>query len=161
MAEVHGGAFFTISAASASSINEGILFERENPVLSSVELVLESNTNPRIRGKILVSPAYRFKDSLDEPLYRRGWALQERILSPRVLIWNRDQFAWECQSCSVTESGVEMEMIGAMRLNTTYAPDEDSSYKSHADAWQYIVAGYSARLLTRSSDKLPTMSHGP
>jgi hypothetical protein len=86
MAEVYGGAFLTIAAASASSINKGILIERENPVHSSVELVLESNTDPRIRGKILVSPAHRFKDSLDELLYRRGWALQERILSPRVLI---------------------------------------------------------------------------
>jgi hypothetical protein len=48
MAEVYGGAFLTIAAASASSINKGILIESESPVLSRVELVLESNTDPRI-----------------------------------------------------------------------------------------------------------------
>jgi hypothetical protein len=51
-----------------------------------------------------------------------------------------------------------MEMTGAMRLITTYAPDEDSSHKSHADAWQCIVADYSARFLTKSSDKLPAIA---
>ena len=55
-------------------------------------------------------------DCLDESLYHRAWTLQERVLSPRLLIYTQDQVAWDCQSFSTTESGYEMHGLGLMRL---------------------------------------------
>ena len=34
-----------------------------------------------------------------EPLSRRGWVLQERLLSPRTLHYSEGQMYWECQNC--------------------------------------------------------------
>lgn len=56
-------------------------------------------------------------DSGNEPLFRRGWALHEQILSPRVPICNRDQLVWERQTESFTERGQRMEALPSMRLD--------------------------------------------
>jgi hypothetical protein len=70
MADVYGGAFLTISAASGPDVHHGLT---RQTVGSKPEYPLQS-----------------------DPLYSRAWALQERILSPRILIFGSDQIYWEC-----------------------------------------------------------------
>ena len=38
------------------------------------------------------------------PLCKRGWVLQERLLSPRILYYSTDEFFWECLACTARES---------------------------------------------------------
>lgn len=33
----------------------------------------------------------------DQPLFKRGWVFQERLLSRRTLHFDKDRIAWECQ----------------------------------------------------------------
>jgi len=157
MTEVYGGAYLTIAAASASNVHEGILV-REHRADHEVELHLHSESHPGINHAVFVRPKASFQQSIDEPLYHRGWTLQERILSPRVLICIRDQFAWECQCRTETESGGQMESIGAMRLDTKRDWTDGNDLASFTDAWQCIVTEYSARSLTQRSDKLPAIA---
>jgi hypothetical protein len=35
---------------------------------------------------------------INEPLNTRGWTFQERILSPRVVFFYKDQLSWDCTS---------------------------------------------------------------
>jgi hypothetical protein len=81
--------------------------------------------------------------------------MQERILSRRVLICNRDQYAWECQSDSQTESGRAMESICTLRLSAEFS---DFTTPQFANLWRCIITEYSGRLMTNEGDKLPAIA---
>ena len=44
-----------------------------------------------------------FRDSIEGPLSNRGWTLQERELSLRILYYTKDQVIWECRECTASE----------------------------------------------------------
>jgi hypothetical protein len=87
MAEVYGNSVFTIGADFASSTDESILRPRD--------LAVSHQFGPTEEFRLQ-------RISLDwdamcwHALYKRGWAFQERILTPRVLHFLEDQIAWEC-----------------------------------------------------------------
>ncbi|KAF2682192.1 HET-domain-containing protein [Lentithecium fluviatile CBS 122367] len=161
MANVYGGAWLTIVASWARSMHDGILLTRPSEPSLGIEIGLRSLENPTCRGKIKLVPRPPQRspnvDSTDEPLYYRGWALQERILSTRVLICNRDQLAWECQSRCLTESGFQMWSIGAIRLHPNFNKLARSDPQYFRNTWHCIITEYSHRSITNSSDKLPAI----
>ncbi|RMZ86256.1 hypothetical protein DV737_g60, partial [Chaetothyriales sp. CBS 132003] len=158
MAEVYGGATLTIAAASGRSVNDPLFPPRCQHAREHVAIGLESE-DQKLKGTIFLhKSSQRFVDSVDEPLYRRGWVLQERVLSPRVLICNRDQLAWECNCQSLTESGHQMESIGAMRLDAEIRRKAESLRGVLYDTWQCLITEYSARSLSVTMDKLPAIA---
>lgn len=50
----------------------------------------------------LESTGWREVLSDDAPLMRRGWALQERLLAPRLLHYGQQMY-WECRHCMWSE----------------------------------------------------------
>jgi len=163
MAEVYGNSFLTIAAASGTNIHSGILVKR--PDLYDLKLQLVSESRPDLNCVIYLGPEHRFINAKDEPLYTRGWTLQERILSPRVLIFNRDQLEWECQCHHVTESGYKTEPHSRMnKAGAQWSIDmnEDNATSGYsnivADRWRRIVEDYLGRSLTNPGDKLPALS---
>jgi len=42
-------------------------------------------------------------DNVRGGLNRRGWVLQERMISPRTLSFSADSMAWECRECDATQ----------------------------------------------------------
>ena len=69
MADVYGGAFLTLSAAYGADVHAGL----PRPLdIEKRKLPLQN-----------------------DPLYSRAWALQERMLSPRILIFGSDQMYWK------------------------------------------------------------------
>ncbi|KAK4450547.1 HET-domain-containing protein [Podospora aff. communis PSN243] len=152
MHAIYGGAALTIAAASAETAHEGIFDIRcPRPQESGVEIAIRSKRHG-IDGAgafaTILSPTH----SLDEPLYHRGWTLQERVLSPRVVIYARGQLLWECQSTNLTQYGSPMDSLFALRL------PESCSAEDLRSRWQVIVTDYTARDLSRSSDKLTALS---
>jgi hypothetical protein len=159
MADVYGGAWLTVAASWGDSMHAGLFKNRpRNYEDDSVDIGLQSLTDATRKGTIKLVPKHSSPiDSTIEPLYRRGWALQERILSKRVLICNRDQFAWECQCNCFTESGFRMEGIGAMRIGRDFHENLESDDKTFRNTWQCIVTDYCAKTITNPSDKLPAI----
>jgi hypothetical protein len=159
MANVYGGAWLTVAASWGSSMHDGIFRTRPSlDMADSVEIGLQSLAEDTRKSSLSLVPKHRPPvESMLEPLYRRGWALQERILSQRVLVCNRDQFVWECQCECFTESGFRMQGIGAMRLDREFHQKLESDVGTFQNTWQCIVTDYSAKLLTKASDKLPAI----
>jgi hypothetical protein len=105
------------------------------------------------------------------PVNRRAWVLQERLMSPRVLHFCRDQIAWEClgsKGCNgfdaVEEqphglSDFQMTSRGIVKrtrlkdLNIDEMTDESALFH-----WAQIVEAYSKTNLTQSKDKLIALS---
>ena len=97
-------------------------------------------------------------------LSRRGWALQERILSPRTLHFTTSQLVWECRKRYDTE-GLNHH-INSWYEDTTMAnfrlllqERDPQSETEILPRWYHdVVEPYSGRELSEPSDKLMALA---
>ncbi|RAL59498.1 hypothetical protein DID88_006611 [Monilinia fructigena] len=110
------------------------------------------------------------------PLIKRGWVLQERILSPRSLHFCENELFWECRekiACETYPTGIPSICSNNSQSNIKIRePSESESYeKTHLvhgtskakkdvayDRWATWVVLYSRAYLTKDSDKLVAIS---
>ena len=101
------------------------------------------------------------------PLFGRGWALQERFLSPRVLHFTVHGVFLECRTCTVHETAPpplaslppsrEAPVVrSSPRGWELLSKGADDPARFHA-AWRELVEEYSLRRLTRSTDVLAAL----
>ncbi|KAM0542657.1 hypothetical protein ACHAPJ_012689 [Fusarium lateritium] len=135
----------TLSTTEESSI---FLFPNQNTRLD------DSITNLRDMGDLLSHCSLR----------DRGWTMQERILSPRIIHYASDQIYWECYH-GIQESEDKMLWMGrsvnipkiAHRVNSAGNETEKLKELRHMLRYWYstLIGGdYSHRALTYSDDKL-------
>jgi hypothetical protein len=104
MRDVYSGAAITILASNAVSTGAGVLKDRIKKVeLPACEIPwgIEGPETVSVRSASLVlsNTAY------NNPLQKRGWTLQEGLLSPRTLSFCNNQLVWECASLREDECG--------------------------------------------------------
>ena len=94
-----------------------------------------------------------FDPIADSHLSSRGWVLQERILSPRIIHYSNGEMFWECQTGIQAEDGALFgrPILGVKQMLTMQRED------AH-DAWRQLVGEYTTRNLTYEKDKLPAIS---
>ncbi|KAI1850941.1 hypothetical protein JX265_007266 [Neoarthrinium moseri] len=97
------------------------------------------------------------------PLLTRGWVLQERLLSPRVVHFTRDEIIWECMERTTCECGCIRFLWspGWVPFNKNLLHEPNLSMMSRAElnaTWHQIVQEYSRLNLTFSRDRLPAIS---
>lgn len=84
------------------------------------------------------------------PLSKRAWALQERMLPPRTLMFGKYELFWECQETRAAEKGrtdsASRELPKLRACQSEYEP---------ADVWPWVLQNYGTRSLTYpQKDKL-------
>jgi hypothetical protein len=104
-----------------------------------------------------------FDPCADEPLSKRGWVLQERLLSPRTLHFGTDEMFWECQECLLAEDGAVFRrefptLKGLVNAARSVDQTQRSARPPWPGAWFRVVEEYTRRDLTRNEDKLPGLS---
>lgn len=78
------------------------------------------------------------------PLSKRGWVVQERLLSPRVLHFGRDQIYWECKEMSFASEifpgglGYSESSIDKVLFNIQL-----TSHNPGVEDWSKVVLQYS------------------
>ncbi|KAI1734934.1 heterokaryon incompatibility protein-domain-containing protein [Xylaria scruposa] len=102
MASVYQNAIITLSAAQGISADGGLFLSRLN--YTSTHFLDDAEPTD---GLYLSGRLYGVKKFYDDvqvgPLSQRGWTLQERILSRRLLHFGTDQLHWECQTVTASE----------------------------------------------------------
>ncbi|KAF8846453.1 HET-domain-containing protein [Acephala macrosclerotiorum] len=93
-----------------------------------------------------------------EPLNKRAWTLQERLLSARTLHYGSQEMYWECQYCVLCEDGAMMQREFPTLEKVLASRTPGAKDKSQHDIWHKLVEEYTARSLTRDQDKLPALS---
>ncbi|KAE9379924.1 HET-domain-containing protein [Stipitochalara longipes BDJ] len=146
MASVYGNSSLNISASGARDGSQGCFFPRNKTRRCQVQVENDFfDCYPRNLHLALEI----------QPLYFRGWTLQERILPRRTLHCTRGQLFWECNQtrfCEIlpTENPMEEAIrYGDRLLDKSATP---------SDQWHRIVARYSACMLTNPRDKLVALS---
>ncbi len=99
-----------------------------------------------------------FKSTVDESvLSSRGWILQERLMSRRILHFGKEQICWECRTMVDQEDGLvlpdEREWLRGIH-NELLGHNETTDTKN----WRRIAEVYSQCQLTKHCDKLPALS---
>ena len=94
-------------------------------------------------------------------LSKRGWTLQEDLLSPRTVHYSSPQLHWECQTHRRSEhSGSPVEIGRSANLETRAKHSFLRGLTNPVlrGAWYEIVSEYMGRSLTKREDKLPAIS---
>ncbi len=178
MGSIYKNSAATIFAASTLKASEGFLRAPHDPLQSfRFELTLEDC------GKATLGLLSTKSLHVSHPLDKRGWALQEWLLSPRRLVFSNRELLWSCQTQRspngyfVAESGLRYEMQGqpfprmprsflAASKDDVVADDRrqepemlsKSERNEYYAAWTRVVENYSWRQLTVPEDKLHALA---
>jgi len=160
MGSIYQNSYITISATNSGDGGARCLAERRKPVKIPYQNTSKKELALRARKVLDHHP----KDNPDGgparpigPLSHRAWALQEVVLSTRVLHYTATELLFECKTSYRCECLPEQR---AYPTTPSLIPRAVASRNIHAvwDAWQCIVEKYSARNLTVPGDKLPAIS---
>lgn len=105
--------------------------------------------------------AHKFLPETHHLLPTRAWAMQESILSTRIVRFTLSDITWECDGETVSEDGFK-----ALDLAETFHPsrpffnalENPTNEKKRKDLWMGIVAEFTCRSITVPTDRLPAMS---
>ena len=110
-----------------------------------------------------------YQNSPPFPLTSRGWALQERLLSTRIVHYTAEELVWECKSetwCQCGRIGRNLKQTAreswAEARGKLLKQELEASLGGNAgavvDMWKLLVFQYTSRRLTYQSDRLPALS---
>ena len=180
MGNIYRNATLTIAASESRSVREGFLHSQFRYGACKLPLYLPDDT----MGRIEVSHCKRIPDQGKWHLNTRAWALQEELLSPRILFFANGEIRWQCQSLYkeriLGPDSVDFgEGQGLQRLppelftntgdaslaeETSLGADmivaEERRTKIHSQQkiWERIIENYSRRNITIPSDRLPALA---
>ncbi|CAK4035022.1 Hypothetical predicted protein [Lecanosticta acicola] len=164
MQEVYGNSYLSLAAVSANNNQQG-LFRKRMP-RGAPPSVTSVNWSRRPTECIVVREDLWKGEILAEPLYARGWVMQERMLAPRIVHFQRRQVFWQCPSLTACEAMprglstvVEDERKDELRWRQLLHRLEGSclSKDDQADlneVWRVAVESYTNCNLTKNQDKL-------
>lgn len=106
MAEIYHHSMLTISAANSTGATHGFLRSRRDAGDRGVEVETSQG-----HAFYLNSPISNYDQDVEKgPLAKRGWTLQERVLSRRNLFFGVDQSHWECQTSKFSENSPNAQL---------------------------------------------------
>ncbi|KAH9900033.1 heterokaryon incompatibility protein-domain-containing protein [Cubamyces lactineus] len=177
MCKVYRHAHLVINAASAASVSEGFLQDRPLPdpgaALPFICPVRAENID-RTLHTTRVGTVYLRNEMLEDIYYdehplryetkRRGWCLQEGLLSTRSLVFNPDTLSLSCQmghsnvGCSRRAMSeppfVTLPLYDVIPVTGPPILPGSDEWKAIRYRWLVIVENYSNRLLSYREDKL-------
>ncbi|KAI0433591.1 heterokaryon incompatibility protein-domain-containing protein [Xylaria sp. FL1042] len=181
MTSIYGTATVTIVAARSTSAAEGFLGERF-PGLREGAVVSYRCIDGRLGSITLVKLGGEFESA--EPIDERGWTLQERLLSSRIIEFGSRQTRWICPetrssgfplegctdgwrrnvkfSSKRKAEALDLENIRAAKSTIDfYGRPRNSQFKEYLNAiqhWEKICETFTERALTLSSDRALAIS---
>lgn len=181
MPSIYQGAFITVTAAMSPDIADGLFSvtpphkmacrrvgqlgpDGDAPSVWVREYLTHLGDSERQDGILGRWGIHGPSPSPHMTIYSRGWCLQERLLSPRVLYFGPDELSWECIEGAACEcSGVmttrakPAQFSEQMKLYLSPHALKSYSREDLADAWKKVVEHYSCLQLTYDTDIFPAI----
>lgn len=207
MGNIYAGAYFTISTDAAASTAQALTSPRNLELKTqmkysedgvSEELVVQEKVHRvnELAATVVDGRRHRFFarehyshwdiikglhdfEHRNAPLNSRGWTMQERLLSRRILHFGAHEMVWECKASADCEcGGISHDFSWGQDRDTPMlafdkAKDvvtKSSTLQIYASAGEYIrdpeftaawmrlVSMFTTRQLTHDTDRLPAMS---
>ncbi|SPJ84113.1 related to tol protein [Fusarium torulosum] len=164
--DYYGNALLTIAATGASSSENGLLLPRPASRFEPRSITFRPGMafSHTIRP---ILPSW-YTETFSAPLLDRGWAVQERFLSRRVLHFAKNMILWECHDCRASEldpqglkpfgqQGADGIISEFMTIFRDLGTDSLVS-KDFIREWYMFVEEYSQKGFSFVSDRLPALS---
>ncbi|KAL0950126.1 hypothetical protein HGRIS_010122 [Hohenbuehelia grisea] len=162
MSEIYNNAHVTIIAASALNASEGFLQKR--PLSQDRYLPVKSNDGDRVGKLRLWQPTYK---ASPESVDTRAWCFQERVLSPRAIVFASTTVEFHCNKGptglgnSILRESIAKDRLPGILLqphiarSTAVLPYTEDALRV---AWFRSLNKYTSLSLTDPSDKLVAFS---
>lgn len=161
MNQVYSNTFCNISAGDANGCLESLFNPRDtNSFLPQIIELKVGEGDEQTQTFRIYDLAYWQRSVSGALVNKRGWVLQERFLSPRILQFDKRQVLWECLEKSATETFPEQipsHLLGRDHRIFKNLVDTTSQVKVR-HVWTCVVQEYTACHLTVLSDKLVAIS---
>ncbi|PQE03565.1 heterokaryon incompatibility -domain-containing protein [Rutstroemia sp. NJR-2017a BVV2] len=167
MAQTYRNALITISAACSRSSRDGFLRPREPRKSAYPQFVLpycawgSEGDQPGASqiGTVILREGV-FHDASKEPINRRAWTLQERLLSPRVVIYGTHELLWQCQhgQCIAGGTGMSLDKATQRLPEAFFTPTQSVSEEDFHYSWTDTVIDYTSREVSFETDRLVALS---
>lgn len=159
MGSIYKNSTLTIAATNAKNAKEGFLKNIPTSVVFRVPHQLKDTFSA-------IQLSYKLKTpirTIMKPLNRRAWALQEALLSPRILSYGYTDIIWRCQSeglmKSLNGSGTCQPLPKGIFKNHSAKENESCEpLVKRASLWNSIVQDYTKRELSFTSDRMNAIS---
>ena len=158
MRDYYKYSFGTVAATGASRSSEGLFFDRNPAFVPPFRAI--RRWYGRATDVVVTAAGGCLEELREEPLNQRGWFLQERFLSPRILHFGRDHVSWECRtwlSCetwpNIVPSSIYSDSSFPLTDRGTSISWNLHDISSIRALWRKIVSTYSRMALTRLSDR--------
>ncbi|KAH9213301.1 heterokaryon incompatibility protein-domain-containing protein, partial [Leptodontidium sp. 2 PMI_412] len=170
MGQIYRGSAITIAATSATDSRDRCFVEKQNWIESVPFETLDVDGLP---ATVYVQSVSQASHDIshnrlfeDEPLSRRGWVLQERLLSTRVLLYTASELVFECQtdlasiwSMTLLRDSSPSFLSILFNLALQYATNNRLLDRPKIfQYWRHIITIYTQRCLTFDRDILPALS---
>ncbi|KAK0666042.1 putative heterokaryon incompatibility protein [Cercophora samala] len=160
-------ALCTLAATGSSSSDEGLFLDRPALEYPAAAYTVQVQTSTGQREPVVIEPAVpNWWDCISRaPLTSRGWAMQERAMSPRILHFTKHAVFWECAELRACEFEAETSsrriqwpcLPGEEPLNQLRLSQQPARTRLH-DSWYDLAGLYSWCQFTFPSDRLPALS---
>lgn len=170
--KVYSNATVTIAASAASRSTQGFLLPRESFNATPPQLVFRGPDGTR--GLVSIRDPL---PSIKQPLDLRGWALQEQLLSPRLLSYETRWLKWTCMTDTYKEgeggssrvytfgtASPRNALLNRLPIASSLPSLSSPSRRPHHHEldhffhWADIVEDFTSRELRFLTDKLPALS---
>ena len=162
MSQTYAGSYCTLAASAASDGSGGCRRSFHNTGMTRsaryVDLDLSST-----RVRMFERSPLDWESELElGPLRRRGWTLQERELSPRIIHFAENLLLWECRTSKASSELPWFQMNtkdppAALLYNQPEDADPESRTLELREYWCGVVEDFSQRNVTKQQDRLPAL----
>ncbi|MCJ1441565.1 MAG: hypothetical protein MMC23_002054 [Stictis urceolatum] len=161
MAEVYQNSYLNIAASNGDSSHAGLALSTPPSLsISTCPSTCASQDSCQNHTSYVRPWSAVSTDFNKQTLQTRAWALQESILSPRVLYFCNEQLVWQCHGSLQGEDGYRWSYMDEWQDIPVLTPPQFSfSNETEAyETWSSWIADHSKRQITFKSDKLATLA---
>lgn len=153
MHNVYAGSFLTIQASEAKSTSEGCFLpiSSDQAKAKGYERTLFTAREASGDHETIVHVVPHAPRTA--ALNKRGWTLQETVLSHRIILLTNYELHWRCQSDMLWETGIPY--ANTERLYGNVAPLQKSQHQAWNRLWYTWMENYSDREFSFPTDRLP------
>ncbi|TGO37551.1 hypothetical protein BHYA_0094g00130 [Botrytis hyacinthi] len=169
MADVYGGASLTIAAEAAIDTASGIfdstnIFRQQQSQKFNFSVKGYHPVYPRDSGRLYLRDSVDLQPStLKSCLKNRAWALQEDLMSRRLISFGKEQLYWRCVTQELIEA-YPSQPLNSIKLqlsegyHTDFVCRDMKSGKTTLPSWYSIVNDYATRHISVQNDLLVGIS---
>lgn len=157
MSDIYRESSLTIVAASAMAAGEGFLRAPESATFLVEPFGISFSPHESHRASLVLGYRQTYKAATD-PINSRAWTLQERVLSPRLLIFSNGGVMWMCRESHVNLGAAPDAGPPYQTSLGSDAGDEETDETRLREQWMAIRADYTEMDLSYYSDKLSAIS---